>query len=67
MDKSGNQAPTNVCPACGVRFTCGMNAGQPTCWCTAFPPLLAVPAGEAAGSCYCPDCLRKCIESMQAR
>ena len=36
-----------------------MNAGLNECWCAAFPPLLAVPEGEAAGSCYCPACLRR--------
>ena len=63
MEDSNNVAPSNVCPECGALFTCGMNAGQTSCWCVAFPPLLAVPEG-AAGSCYCPDCLRKKIEAV---
>ncbi len=67
MDDRQNMVPTNVCPACGAAFTCGMNAGLNECWCAAFPPLLAVPEGEAAGSCYCPDCLRKRIEVATLR
>jgi len=67
MDDRHNMVPTNVCPACGTAFTCGMNAGLNECWCAAFPPLLAVPEGEAAGSCYCPDCLRKRIEAATLR
>ena len=64
MQKEINEAPTNICPACGAGFTCGMQAGQPECWCAAFPPLLAVPSA-GAGSCYCPACLAQMIDSQQ--
>mgnify|MGYP002148135566 FL=1 len=64
MQKEINEAPTNICPACGAGFTCGMQAGQPECWCAAFPPLLAVPSA-GAGSCYCPACLARMIETQQ--
>ena len=64
MQKEIDEAPTNICPACGAGFTCGMQAGQPECWCAAFPPLLAVPSA-GAGSCYCPACLARMIETQQ--
>lgn len=63
MDKPETTPPTNICPSCGAAFNCGMNAGEATCWCTAYPPLLAVPADEAVGRCYCPACLKKQIEA----
>jgi len=65
MQKEIDEAPTNICPACGAGFTCGMQAGQPECWCAAFPPLLAVPSA-GAGSCYCPACLAKMIDTQVA-
>jgi len=51
METRPDPAPTNICPACGAVFTCGMNAGETTCWCAAFPPVLAVPDDEQAGRC----------------
>ena len=54
---------TNVCPACGAKFTCGMAAGEAECWCASLPPLLAVPE-EGAGACYCLDCLRKLLAGV---
>jgi len=57
--------PTNTCPACGAAFTCGMQAGLTECWCSALPPLLALPATAAAG-CYCPECLARLVEAQQA-
>ena len=65
MQKEINEAPTNICPACGAGFTCGMQAGQPECWCAALPPLLAVPSA-GAGSCYCPACLAQMIDTQAA-
>ena len=44
--------------------TSQMQAGQPECWCAALPPLLAVPSA-GAGSCYCPACLARMIETQQ--
>lgn len=67
MDEAKKDVPlTNVCPACGARFTCGMAAGLEACWCASLPPVLAVPAADA-GQCYCPDCLRKVIAEAEAR
>lgn len=65
MQNEISEAPTNICPACGAGFTCGMQAGQPECWCAAFPPLLAVPSA-GAGSCYCPVCLAQMIDNQAA-
>ena len=64
MSQENSEASTNICPGCGAGFTCGMQAGQPECWCAAFPPLLAVPSA-GAGSCYCPACLAQMIETQQ--
>lgn len=60
-----NPGPTtNICPACGASFTCGMQAGLAECWCAALPPLLEVPAAGEAG-CYCPTCLARLVEARQ--
>ena len=64
MSQENSEASTNICPGCGAGFTCGMQVGQPECWCAALPPLLAVPAA-GAGSCYCPACLARMIETQQ--
>lgn len=67
MDESMQAPPlTNICPACGAAFTCGMTAGLEACWCASLPPVLAVPAADA-GQCYCPECLRKVIAEAEAR
>ncbi|WEN43353.1 hypothetical protein CKCBHOJB_02972 [Thauera sp. GDN1] len=61
---------TNTCPRCGARFTCGMQAGEPACWCAAYPAAFAVPeAGAVAvdAGCYCPRCLAELIEERRAR
>ncbi|WP_374486756.1 cysteine-rich CWC family protein [Zoogloea sp.] len=69
MEQNKNVAATNVCPACGAAFTCGMNAGLPECWCASLPPVLEVPsiAPGDVGACYCPDCLRRRLEEVAAR
>lgn len=66
MEKNKEMPATNVCPACGAAFTCGMNAGLAECWCASLPPVLAVPA-EHVGQCYCPACLKEKIEETAAR
>jgi hypothetical protein len=61
--------PTNLCPRCGVAFTCGMRAGEAACWCAAYPAAFAVPAAESvpdSGACYCPTCLAELIETRRA-
>lgn len=52
---------TNVCPACGTSFTCGMAAGEASCWCASLPPLLAVPDARTEAACYCPACLTRLL------
>ena len=64
MSQENSEASTNICPGCGAGFTCGMQAGQPEYWCATLPPLLAVPSA-GAGSCYCPACLARMIETQQ--
>lgn len=66
MEDVKNVAPTNVCPACGACFTCGMNAGMAECWCASLPPVLSVPEAHA-GQCYCPECLTKKIGEAALR
>ncbi len=57
----------SVCSRCGSQFGCAMADGlDAPCWCTALPPVVPVPRGEAgeidaSASCWCPDCLRKHI------
>ncbi|MBI5923123.1 MAG: cysteine-rich CWC family protein [Betaproteobacteria bacterium] len=53
---------SNICPRCGKAFTCGMNAGQASCWCAELPPL-AIP--ESGSGCYCPECLRQLVAAQQ--
>jgi hypothetical protein len=53
----------SLCPRCGASFECGMvEATAQPCWCTRLPALpaacLPAPEDEAAGRCFCPDCLR---------
>ncbi|GAB1458759.1 hypothetical protein MASR2M50_05330 [Thauera sp.] len=58
-----NETP-NVCPRCGVAFSCGMRVGEAECWCAALPAAFAVPA-EGGGECYCPRCLAELIEARR--
>ncbi|MET3130174.1 hypothetical protein AAKU55_000427 [Oxalobacteraceae bacterium GrIS 1.11] len=61
----------SVCGRCGAVFGCAMadrspadaNAGEP-CWCTALPPVVALPA--QGGACWCPACLQHYIAAQQA-
>ncbi len=46
-------------------FVCGGTQGLATCWCSALPPVLAVP--DAAAKCLCPTCLAKEIEERTRR
>ncbi len=54
-------AANSRCAGCGTEFRCGMEAGDPVCWCTSLSPLMPLPhapepASTAAG-CFCPACL----------
>ncbi len=65
-------ADTSTCPECGARFRCGMEGGDPTCWCASLPPLAALP-GKAADAppealrCLCPRCLTALLASAGAQ
>ncbi|MBK6652438.1 MAG: cysteine-rich CWC family protein [Zoogloea sp.] len=65
MEEQRVTRATNICPACGAAFTCGMDAGLAACWCASLPPVLAVPESPV-GQCYCPDCLKKKIAASLA-
>lgn len=54
---------TSTCQRCGAVFTCGMQAGEPVCWCAALPPLVTIP-DDGAG-CYCPACLKAMLEASK--
>ena len=56
-------APANSrCAKCGAEFRCGMEAGDPECWCASLPPLMSLPAPAGIDAmpagCFCPACLR---------
>lgn len=64
MSKVPENPLASSCPACGISFVCGVEAGLATCWCMAQ----AAPANtandappsftpEIGGRCYCPSCL----------
>lgn len=53
------------CPRCGKPVACGMKAGVSRCWCSDFPPLLAVPPEGA--HCYCPECLKEMTGAGEER
>jgi len=63
MVKGGKQeSGASVCSRCGQAFVCGMTAGEAKCWCSAFPPVFAVPVeGEESAGCYCPACLEALV------
>ncbi|MES3023138.1 MAG: cysteine-rich CWC family protein [Pseudomonadota bacterium] len=54
----------STCSACGAQFGCAMaDGGAEPCWCTALPPVVALPG--AGASCWCPACLKQHIEAQQ--
>lgn len=57
-----------VCPRCGLAFTCGIAVGEGECWCFQVPnlPSLTQP-GEGASRCLCPLCLRDLVEREERR
>lgn len=52
----------DACPRCGKPVNCGMASGK--CWCTEFPPALALPQPDSGAGCYCRDCLKEIIAGM---
>ncbi len=66
MNQAAAQAPANSrCARCGAEFRCGMEAGDPECWCASLPPLmpLPVPSDPDAVGCFCPACLKTALGS----
>jgi hypothetical protein len=53
------------CAQCGAPFRCGMQSGDPNCWCASLPalPLERLRAGAL---CLCPACLAKMTREPQA-
>jgi Cysteine-rich CWC len=64
----------SICERCGATFHCAMADPGPDgklettpCWCTALPPVVPVPAVQAAAvGCWCPACLRAHIAARPA-
>ncbi len=62
MNQAAAPVPANSrCARCGAEFRCGMEAGDPECWCASLPPLMPLPVASTVGStapgCLCPACL----------
>jgi hypothetical protein len=64
----------STCERCGATFHCAMSDAGPDgkadtqpCWCCALPPALPVPDASQAIGCWCPDCLKAHIASVEAR
>lgn len=64
MDAAGTSGGPQTCPRCGAAFTCGLQAKEATCWCFEFPRVITA-ANASRKGCYCPNCLREIIESIQ--
>ncbi|MBL8162196.1 MAG: cysteine-rich CWC family protein [Anaerolineae bacterium] len=64
MDASNMSGGPHTCPRCGSAFTCGLQAKEATCWCSAYPHVIT--AGKASRKgCYCPNCLGEIVKSIQ--
>ena len=57
-------AAGKYCSRCGESFTCGLAAGEKSCWCADLPHIMPVD-GDAA-DCLCPHCLRGEIDARLA-
>jgi hypothetical protein len=55
------------CSRCGAVFACAMvdDKNATPCWCTQLPAL-PMPAPGTTASCYCPQCLRQAVDTVQA-
>jgi hypothetical protein len=60
----------SICTHCGAGFGCAMaDGGNAPCWCTALPPVIAVPRADAqapAPGCWCRACLEQHIAQQAA-
>lgn len=52
--------PNRTCERCGVKFRCGIEAGDTICWCFELPRVMPA-AGTQYNGCLCPECLRELI------
>ncbi|MEM9953412.1 MAG: cysteine-rich CWC family protein [Chloroflexota bacterium] len=52
-----------VCPRCKSAFSCGITAGDETCWCFYYPRMKPVPVADTSTECgcLCPNCLEYAI------
>jgi len=55
---------SKCCSRCGESFTCGLAAGEKSCWCAELPHIM--PVDGAVGDCLCPQCLRGEIDACLA-
>ena len=51
------------CSRCGLAFTCGLAAGESSCWCASLPRIMPV---DGTADCLCPGCLQAEIDRRQA-
>lgn len=65
-----NKSP-KACPRCGEGFTCGMAAGEQSCWCAELPNVISLDGILFPGDdvkyedCLCPNCLQELIGQVQ--
>jgi hypothetical protein len=55
---------TSNCTCCGAAFSCGMEAGDDSCWCVGYPKV--EPAADVT-SCLCPVCLQRFVAEQVGR
>jgi hypothetical protein len=68
MNQAAAPAAVNSrCAKCGAEFRCGMEAGDPECWCASLPPLmplpLPLPSDPDVVGCFCAACLKSALGS----
>lgn len=55
-----------TCGRCGVKFRCGIEAGDTVCWCFELPHVMPMqPDENQYNGCLCPECLREMIGLRQ--
>lgn len=56
--------PNRTCGRCEADFHCGIEAGQPSCWCFDLPHVMPMDGKEYNG-CLCATCLRELVNQRQ--
>jgi len=60
--------PNQTCSQCGAEFTCGVTAGEATCWCFDMPNIIPLDSigtdDDTQAGCLCPDCLQAKIDAQ---